>query len=235
MNYYTLHIGDYIRDTSHLSLLEHGIYNKLINVYYVRESPIPDDQAARLIGARSKPELAALASVLAEFFTREEDGWRHRRCDKEIAELKAFLAKQSASGRASGAARRAKTRSSGDEPESNGRSTVVQPNGNGRSTVDEPPISHLPSPDSEDLRSSGVPPSPAVAGRAPKPDPRAELWRLGVSILGDGENCRKIIGRACREVGEAKVASVLGGMAVHPPADPIPYFIAATKERGFQA
>ena len=54
MNYYKRHIGDYMKDASHLSLLEHGVYMRLIDVYYTRESSIPEDQAARLIGARTK-------------------------------------------------------------------------------------------------------------------------------------------------------------------------------------
>jgi len=85
MNYYEKHIGDYLRDAGHLSLLEHGVYNRLLDVYYTREGPIPIDQAARLIGARSEDEREALAGVLQEFFRRTEAGWAHTRCDAEIA------------------------------------------------------------------------------------------------------------------------------------------------------
>ena len=46
MNYYKRHIGDYLKDTAHLSLLEHGVYARLLDVYYTRETAIPDDQAA---------------------------------------------------------------------------------------------------------------------------------------------------------------------------------------------
>jgi len=84
MNYYEKHIGDYVRDTAHLSLLEHGIYNRLIDIYYSREVPIPEDQAARLIGARAPEEREALQAVLTEFFERTPEGWRQKRCDAEI-------------------------------------------------------------------------------------------------------------------------------------------------------
>ncbi|HTH08983.1 MAG TPA: YdaU family protein, partial [Acidovorax sp.] len=76
MNYYERHIGDYLKDTAHLSLLEHGVYTRLMDVYYTRESAIPEDQVARLIGARSKEEREALEAVLSEFFERTADGWR---------------------------------------------------------------------------------------------------------------------------------------------------------------
>jgi uncharacterized protein YdaU (DUF1376 family) len=32
VNYYERHIGDYLKDTAHLSLLEHGIYTRLLDV-----------------------------------------------------------------------------------------------------------------------------------------------------------------------------------------------------------
>lgn len=86
MNYYRRHIGDYLKATSHLSLLEHGIYTRLLDVYYTREGPIPADQAARLVGARGKVEIDALNRVLEEFFDKAAEGWRQGRCDKEIAE-----------------------------------------------------------------------------------------------------------------------------------------------------
>jgi len=85
VNFYQRHIGDYLKATSHLSLLEHGIYTRLLDVYYTREGAIPAEQSARLVGARSKEEKAALDSVLAEFFTSTPEGWRQKRCDEEIA------------------------------------------------------------------------------------------------------------------------------------------------------
>ena len=85
MNFYYRHIGDYIKDTAHLSLLEHGIYGRLLDVYYSREGAIPGDQAARLVGARTDEEKAALGCVLAEFFDLGPAGWTQSRCDKEIA------------------------------------------------------------------------------------------------------------------------------------------------------
>lgn len=89
MNHYPRHIGDYLKDTSHLSLLEHGAYARLLDVYYTREGPIPADQAARLTGARTREERAAVDSVLAEFFVLDGDEWRQKRADEEIA---AYLA-----------------------------------------------------------------------------------------------------------------------------------------------
>lgn len=101
MNYYNRHIGDYLKDTAHLSLLEHGIYTRLLDVYYTREAPIPDDQAARLIGAKSKEEKEALAGILAEFFAINNGAWEQTRCQREIdlCSEKSSKAKASAEAR----------------------------------------------------------------------------------------------------------------------------------------
>lgn len=84
MNFYKRHIGDYIKKAGHLSLLEHGIYARLMDVYYTREAGIPEDKAARLISARTKEELQALANVLDEFFTLVDGLWTQGRCEEEI-------------------------------------------------------------------------------------------------------------------------------------------------------
>lgn len=84
MNFYKRHIGDYIKKAGHLTLLEHGIYARLMDVYYTREAGIPEDKAARLISARSKEELQALANVLDEFFTLVDGLWTQGRCEEEI-------------------------------------------------------------------------------------------------------------------------------------------------------
>jgi uncharacterized protein YdaU (DUF1376 family) len=86
VNYYNHHIGDYAQATSHLSILEDGVYSRLLRKYYSNEQPLPAnvDAIARQIGARSEPERAALQAVLQDFFTLREDGWHQERCDAEI-------------------------------------------------------------------------------------------------------------------------------------------------------
>jgi uncharacterized protein YdaU (DUF1376 family) len=88
LNYYERHIGDYLKDTAHLSLLEHGVYGRLLDVYYTREGGIPVAESARLIGAKSKDERAALGVVLTEFFFVDGDMLKQARCDLEIARFK---------------------------------------------------------------------------------------------------------------------------------------------------
>lgn len=87
MNYYKRHIGDYAAATRHLSLLEHGVYTILMDVYYGSEKALPLEprDVQRLVGARSEDERQAVDVVLAEFFEKRDDGWHQNRCDEEIA------------------------------------------------------------------------------------------------------------------------------------------------------
>lgn len=100
MNYYSHHIGDYLTDTAHLSILEDGAYRRLMDRYYSTEMPISADESAlfRVLRARSPDEQEAVRVVLKEFFDLTEAGWTHKRCD---AEIEAFKAK---SGKAAEAA-----------------------------------------------------------------------------------------------------------------------------------
>jgi uncharacterized protein YdaU (DUF1376 family) len=100
MNYYERHIGDYLKDTAHLSLLEHGVYGRALDVYYSREGAIPADQVERLIGARSKEERAALSAVLAEFFVLADGAYTHQRCERELSRYREKQRKASASANA---------------------------------------------------------------------------------------------------------------------------------------
>jgi len=86
MNYYQHHIGDYRRDTAHLSLLEHGVYRQLLDTYYLSEKPFDAELSdiCRKLSARSPDEKAAVETVLNEFFALTEQGWTHKRCQCEI-------------------------------------------------------------------------------------------------------------------------------------------------------
>ena len=84
-------------------MIEDAAYRRLLDVYYTRETPIPFDvrQACRLVRAQSKDERQAVEDVLREFFTETPEGWRHGRCDAEIAKAneKKTKAAQSAAKR----------------------------------------------------------------------------------------------------------------------------------------
>ena len=90
MHYYQFNIGDYRRDTFHLTLLEHGVYRQLLDTYYLNETPLCVDTAVvmRTHTARNKDEKAAVLMVLQNFFLLTDDGWIHKGCEKTISKYK---------------------------------------------------------------------------------------------------------------------------------------------------
>lgn len=84
MNYYERHLGDYAKDTAHLTMIEHGAYTLLLDRYYSTEAGIPADKAHRVARARSKEEKAAVDVVLGEFFTLTDGIWTKGRVSEEI-------------------------------------------------------------------------------------------------------------------------------------------------------
>ena len=84
MHYYNFNIGDFIKDSAHLTLEEDAIYRRLIDLYYTTEKAIQLDikLVARSIRAREHEETITL--ILEEFFTRTEKGFKQKRIDLEL-------------------------------------------------------------------------------------------------------------------------------------------------------
>lgn len=102
MNYYEHHLGDYAKDTGHLSMLEHGAYRLLLDRYYGTEAGIPADQVHRIARARTKDERQAVDAVLADFFVLENDLWINRRAEEEIAKARVKISAAKENGKKGG-------------------------------------------------------------------------------------------------------------------------------------
>lgn len=87
MHYYQHHIGDYLSHTANLSLLEHGVYLRLLHCYYMGEGPLVGD-VYRMIGARSPEEKQAVDYVLETFFVHGPDGYSQAGADKRIEQFR---------------------------------------------------------------------------------------------------------------------------------------------------
>lgn len=101
MHYYQFNIGDYKSHTEHLSEMEDLTYRRLLDWYYLHETPIPLDETevARQIRMRSHSD--CIAVVLREYFECTDDGWIHHRANKELAKAgdKSQKASESAKAR----------------------------------------------------------------------------------------------------------------------------------------
>jgi uncharacterized protein YdaU (DUF1376 family) len=85
MNFYKHYIGDFQRDTSHLTMTERGAYLSLMHHYYATETCLPNDHAmlCRIAGAMTKPERDAV-KVAAGFFEAKPEGLWHKRIEAEL-------------------------------------------------------------------------------------------------------------------------------------------------------
>jgi uncharacterized protein YdaU (DUF1376 family) len=206
MNYYERHLGDYAKDTAHLSMLEHGAYNLLLDRYYSTESGIPADQVYRVARARSRAERAAVDAVLQEFFALQDGSWIKNRCEEEITRAHVKISASRLNGK------------KGGRPKKNPEETQEKPSGFSVGSENETKQKALQSPVSSLQSKSG--------SAASADDPRAALFSLGRSILGKGAG--SLISKQIAVSSEAAVAAVLGEMAVSSKADPRAYFVKAT-------
>ncbi len=70
MHHYKRNIGDYYRKAGRLNILQHGVYNLLIDTCYDREKfPTSIDEAVDWVWAETEDEIKAVEFVLKKFFT----------------------------------------------------------------------------------------------------------------------------------------------------------------------
>ena len=84
MHYYQFNIGDYHSHTSHLDPIEDVAYRRMLDWYYLNESPLPEsvEDIARLV--RMREHCKSIAIVLQEFFELKNGAYIQRRIDSEI-------------------------------------------------------------------------------------------------------------------------------------------------------
>lgn len=126
MNFFKLYIGDYQRDTAHLSIAEHGAYVLMLQHYYATEKPLPKGKALhRMLRAQDKRERDAIDAIAQEFWSDTPDGLVNERADEEITKANAQAETNARIAREREARRKA---SREDDEASTKRATNDQPN-----------------------------------------------------------------------------------------------------------
>ena len=93
--------GDYLRDTRHLTMSEHGCYVLLLMHCWDQKGPVPLDER-KILGicnARSGDEIEAMRRVISEFFVRMSDGYYNTRMQTEIERSEILSRSRSEAGR----------------------------------------------------------------------------------------------------------------------------------------
>lgn len=195
-----LYVGDYMADTMHLTAAEHGAYLLLI-MHYWRTGPLPDDDKALSLIARTSREDwdLGVGNTVKSFFRQVKGKLRHSRIDKELYVVQARIDQRREAGRASANARWLKDKS-------NDRITSV---------VTNPPFSlqrnDTPSP-SPSQKKKEIPPNPP--SQSQKLDTAAnavafeEFWNFYPRKDGKG-HARKAWLSATRKV---EAATIIAGL-----------------------
>jgi uncharacterized protein YdaU (DUF1376 family) len=84
MIFYQRHIGDHMKDTCHLSILEHGVFNLLLDRFYATEKPMTRQEAFGVVKPVTKLEREAVARVLSDLFIATKEGYVNERALQEI-------------------------------------------------------------------------------------------------------------------------------------------------------
>lgn len=211
MNFYKHYIGDFHRDTSHLSLTERGTYLALMHHYYATEKPLPKDVKAlcRIAGAVTKTECDAVKSVLC-FFEPMESGLVQARIEAELQRAgnradknRAIAVEREAKRRAARMEQKASENEEKEEhePSTNRAQNVppdVPPDVARNSNLYQTPDTRLSFPTGKDKRGRATPP--------PKPDGIDEqVWRDWLQLRKDKRATvtQTVLDDAAREAGKA--------------------------------
>lgn len=118
MHYYKRNTGDWLQATIGYSYAEQGILLRLIDIYHIRETGIPDAQVERLVAPRDDAERAALRRVLDDHFVLKTPGdetqmvsvaeptWVNEPCERDIAAYRAKAAANRENGKSGGRPRK---------------------------------------------------------------------------------------------------------------------------------
>lgn len=82
-----LYVGDYLRDTMHLTTEEHGAYLLIIMALWSAGGSLPESAMPATVRV-SQRKWSSLRNTLAPFFHVAEGTWSHRRVNRELATAK---------------------------------------------------------------------------------------------------------------------------------------------------
>lgn len=214
MNYYERHLGDYARDTAHLSMLEHGAYSLLMDRYYATEQGIPVDQAHRVGRAKSKEEKAAVDSVLAEFFTLIDGVWMQGRIEAELGKAMDRIDAARENGKKGGRPRKEKPNK--NPPETH---RVISASENKTQVEPSEKLTIYPP---KEL------PEPNGSGAGAPPDP---IWGAGLAFLVrkgiPTKQARSLLGQLRKTAGDVETGAILADADAKDISDPVPWLMKA--------
>lgn len=103
--YMQLYVADYLADTMHLDVEEHGAYLLLMMNYWQTGKPLRKSRLQRIAKVPSD-RWASVEQVLSEFFQDDGEFWRHKRLDADLRRVEQEQKQRVAAGKASAESRK---------------------------------------------------------------------------------------------------------------------------------
>ena len=103
MNFYRLFPGDYIADTSQLSLAEHGAYMLMLHFFYHTERPLPEGiKLYRLLRCETKADREAVDVVVGQYWVPTQEGLVNRKAVDELTRAQKLAERNRTNGKTGG-------------------------------------------------------------------------------------------------------------------------------------
>lgn len=198
----------------------------LIAQYWMNGGPLDDDAQRLAIASRCDPDSTRIVSyILGRFFDLRDGKWHHKRVEMELARARRISRERKKAGKigglASGLARNRNEAIGEAIAQANGEANVEQM-GKQKGTPS-------PSQSQKEERKKDAAPTGA-------PDLKAVVFGQGLTWLakqaGKPEaGLRSVLGKWCKDHGDAAVIEVLAAAQRHGPIEPIGWITKALDER----
>lgn len=166
MDYYRRYIGDYLKKTGSLTMIEDGAYTRLLDAYYGSDGPLDPASVNTIAKALTQAERKAVADVVAKFFYLGADGLLHNpKADEELGIALPKIEKLRETARTNGAKSKGRPKKPKPVPSENQAGLSGETESGSKEKPD--PVSKKPDPVS--TRDVGQPPT-----ASPNPKPPSE-------------------------------------------------------------
>ena len=250
-----LYVGDYLRDTGHLTAAEHGGYLLLLMQAWTSGGALPaDEKRLRAIARMERAEWKRARPVLMGFFHRAGDTFRHKRIDQELSNAQGIVDQRKTAGKAGADARWSKKDDGGAMATASKKDGGAMANASGKDGETDavaiaPPMANAwqndapsPSPSQRKKDSASLRSAPAAAAPGEQIDLlealKIELWGDGLGIFRrltryHEDRARKALGRLLSVAGgdHALLLEVLRKAETEQPDGPMDWITAGIQAR----
>lgn len=206
--YLPLYVGDYLKDTRHLTAEQHGAYLLVLMDLWNRGGFMPaDPKALARVAAVSTKRWPSVWAVIGEFFTCQDGLISHGRIASELQKADQISQKRKTAGKRGGEAKALKEK---ERALANAKQMPWQTLGRSEPDIEK---------NSEAKASGADAPEP--------PTTKAQIWAVGRPMFEAAGATKAaagtVIGKLIKAKGEIEALSIITRMRGDPPADPESY------------